>query len=70
MEHGLINPCIHLIKSHQLYNNQTLFHLFFRITVCEGLPVTSISARSWISREARDPSLLVNCCVNALCLFK
>ncbi|XP_063443917.1 WD repeat-containing protein 13-like [Mytilus trossulus] len=41
-----------------------------RITVCEGLPVTCISARSWISREARDPSLLVNCCVNALCLFK
>ncbi|KAL5018934.1 hypothetical protein ScPMuIL_004656 [Solemya velum] len=41
-----------------------------RISVCEGHPVTSISARSWISREARDPSLLVNCCVNALCLFK
>ncbi|XP_064611982.1 WD repeat-containing protein 13-like [Liolophura sinensis] len=41
-----------------------------RITVCEGHAVTCISARSWISREARDPSLLVNCCVNSLCLFK
>ncbi|XP_064643896.1 WD repeat-containing protein 13-like [Lineus longissimus] len=41
-----------------------------RITVCEGHPVTSLSSRSWISREARDPSLLVNCGINALCLFR
>ncbi|XP_041364617.1 WD repeat-containing protein 13-like [Gigantopelta aegis] len=41
-----------------------------RITVCEGQPVTSISARAWINREARDPSLLVNCCLNSLCLFR
>ncbi|KAI0220358.1 WD repeat-containing protein 13 [Lamellibrachia satsuma] len=41
-----------------------------RMTVCEGSPVTCISARAWISREARDPSLLVNSGVNALCLFR
>ncbi|XP_036368239.1 WD repeat-containing protein 13 isoform X2 [Octopus sinensis] len=40
-----------------------------RITVCENRTVTSISARSWINREARDPSLLVNCAVNYLFLF-
>ncbi|XP_046581880.1 LOW QUALITY PROTEIN: WD repeat-containing protein 13-like [Haliotis rubra] len=41
-----------------------------RITVCDGQPITSISARAWINREARDPSLLVNCCLNSLCLFR
>ncbi|KAK6171153.1 hypothetical protein SNE40_019402 [Patella caerulea] len=41
-----------------------------RITVCDGQAITSISARAWLSREARDPSLLVNCCLNSLCLFK
>ena len=44
--------------------------VFCRITVCEGHPVTCLSSRSWISREARDPSLLVNCGVNALCLYR
>ncbi|CAL1540519.1 unnamed protein product [Lymnaea stagnalis] len=41
-----------------------------RMPVSEGHPVTSLSARAWISREARDPCLLVNCCVNALSLFR
>ncbi|XP_058873476.1 WD repeat-containing protein 13 isoform X2 [Acipenser ruthenus] len=41
-----------------------------RLVVSEGSPVTSISARSWISREARDPSLLVNACVNKLLLYR
>lgn len=36
----------------------------------EGSPISSISARSWISREARDPSLLVNACVNKLQLYR
>ena len=44
--------------------------VFYRITVCEGHPVTCLSSRAWISREARDPSLLVNCGVNALCLYR
>ena len=46
------------------------FCIRYRITVCEGSPVTYLSARTWISREARDPSLLANCGVNALCLFR
>ncbi|CAN0026813.1 unnamed protein product [Lampetra planeri] len=41
-----------------------------RMVVNEGSAITSISARSWISREARDPSLLVNACVNMLLLYR
>nr|XP_042124661.1 WD repeat-containing protein 13 isoform X1 [Peromyscus maniculatus bairdii] len=41
-----------------------------RLVVQEGSPVTSISARSWVSREARDPSLLINACLNKLLLYR
>ncbi|XP_043936244.1 WD repeat-containing protein 13 [Protopterus annectens] len=41
-----------------------------RLIVNEGSSITSISARSWISREARDPSLLVNACINKLLLYR
>ncbi|XP_027808026.1 WD repeat-containing protein 13 isoform X1 [Marmota flaviventris] len=41
-----------------------------RLVVHEGSPVTSISARSWVSREARDPSLLINACLNKLLLYR
>lgn len=41
-----------------------------RLVVSEGSSICSISARSWISREARDPSLLVNACVNKLLLYR
>ncbi|XP_052266541.1 WD repeat-containing protein 13-like isoform X3 [Dreissena polymorpha] len=41
-----------------------------RVLVCEGHSITSISARAWVSREAREPSLLVNCAINSLCLFR
>jgi len=41
-----------------------------RILVCEARPITCLSARNWVSREARDPSLLVNCAFNALTLFR
>ncbi|KAG5836381.1 hypothetical protein ANANG_G00254030 [Anguilla anguilla] len=41
-----------------------------RLMVSEGSSVSGISARSWISREARDPSLLVNACVNKLLLYR
>eukprot|EP00112_Aurelia_sp_Birch-Aquarium-sp1_P007521 Seg1820.2 transcript_id=Seg1820.2/GoldUCD/mRNA.D3Y31 product="WD repeat-containing protein 13" protein_id=Seg1820.2/GoldUCD/D3Y31 len=40
-----------------------------RIIIADGCPVTSISCRTWISREARDPSLLINCMNNSLYLF-
>jgi hypothetical protein len=32
--------------------------------------VTSISYRTWISREARDPSLLVSCADSTLRLYR
>ena len=32
--------------------------------------ITSIQSRSWMSREARDPSLLINVSKNVLCLYK
>ncbi|ERE63735.1 WD repeat-containing protein 13 [Cricetulus griseus] len=41
-----------------------------RLVVHEGSPITSISARSWVSREARDPSLLINACLNKLLLYR
>ncbi|XP_076774719.1 WD repeat-containing protein 13 isoform X1 [Arvicanthis niloticus] len=41
-----------------------------RLVVHEGSPVTSITARSWVSREARDPSLLINACLNKLLLYR
>jgi len=39
------------------------------MTIAEGSPVTSISYRSWMNREARDPVLLVNVAINLLCLY-
>lgn len=41
-----------------------------RIIIAENCPITSISHRTWISREARDPSLLISCKNNALYLFR
>lgn len=41
-----------------------------RLVVTEGTSICSISARSWISREARDPSLLVNAGLNTLLLYR
>lgn len=57
---------------------QFLLHFIFagkltkakRLIVNEGSSITSISARSWISREARDPSLLINACINKLLLYR
>ena len=36
----------------------------------QGSAVTSISYRSWVSREARNPMLLANVASNLLCLFR
>ena len=44
-------------------------YAFLRMTIAEGSLVTSISYRSWMNREARDPVLLVNVAINLLCLY-
>uniref|UniRef100_A0A1B6CKI7 WD repeat-containing protein 55 homolog n=1 Tax=Clastoptera arizonana TaxID=38151 RepID=A0A1B6CKI7_9HEMI len=41
-----------------------------RLMLAEGCAITCISWRAWISREARDPTLLVNCASNVVCLFR
>ncbi|XP_064359562.1 WD repeat-containing protein 13 isoform X2 [Dromaius novaehollandiae] len=41
-----------------------------RVVVQEGGAITSLSARAWASREAPDPSLLVNACPDRLLLFR
>lgn len=42
-----------------------------RMMVAENCPITCLSARQWASREARDPSVLVNCgLINALILYR
>uniref|UniRef100_A0A8B9UVT7 Uncharacterized protein n=1 Tax=Anas zonorhyncha TaxID=75864 RepID=A0A8B9UVT7_9AVES len=40
-----------------------------RVVVQAGGSITSLSARAWASREAPDPSLLVNACPDRLLLF-
>lgn len=41
-----------------------------RLVVSQGSMVTSISYRTWMNREARDPSLLVSCTDSNLRLFR
>ena len=42
-----------------------------RLTVHEGALITSLSARTWLSREAADPCLLANVGgISALMLFR
>uniref|UniRef100_A0A914V5Q2 WD repeat domain 13 n=1 Tax=Plectus sambesii TaxID=2011161 RepID=A0A914V5Q2_9BILA len=41
-----------------------------RILVCQNHPITSLCARAWVSREARDPTLLVSVAANMFCLYR
>lgn len=41
-----------------------------RVVVSPGCNVTCITYRTWINREARDPSLLVSCGDGLLRLFR
>ncbi|XP_018325751.1 WD repeat-containing protein 13-like [Agrilus planipennis] len=41
-----------------------------RILVSSNCNITSLSHRAWISREARDPMILVNSSDDSLCLYK
>ncbi|KAF6212349.1 hypothetical protein GE061_012871 [Apolygus lucorum] len=43
---------------------------FRRIFLGEQVPISSINWRAWISRETRDPSLLVNLASNSLRLYR
>lgn len=40
-----------------------------KVTVDPSCYITNLSYRAWISREARDPLLLVNATDNSICLF-
>ncbi|KAJ1526883.1 hypothetical protein ONE63_008438 [Megalurothrips usitatus] len=41
-----------------------------KLNIAENCPITCLSWRAWMSREARDPTLLVNCGANVVCLFR
>ncbi|KAF5303936.1 hypothetical protein FQA39_LY01721 [Lamprigera yunnana] len=41
-----------------------------KLLISASNTITSLSYRAWISREARDPMLLVNCTDNTVCLFR
>lgn len=56
------------LVSHCFFHNKLLISIL-SMSIAEGSPVTSISYRSWMNREARDPVLLVNVAVNLLCLY-
>ena len=53
---------------HSLHHSPPL--PFSRMMVSPGCMVSCISYRTWINREARDPSLLVSCADNHLRLFR
>lgn len=41
-----------------------------RVMVSPGHSITCLSWRQWASREARDPSLLINCANDVVCVFR
>lgn len=41
-----------------------------KVVIADNRAVTCLSWKAWISREARDPTLLVNCAANVLCLYR
>lgn len=52
------------------YNYAKLFIYFSSMVIAYDRPVTSISYRSWMSREvSNNPILLVNVAINLLCLY-
>ena len=52
-------------------NSQCVCRVFpTRLVVAPGQMVTCISYRTWVNREARDPSLLVSCTDDTLRLFR
>jgi len=62
-----------LSNNYRILSNSTLLltcFYIFRIMIKENHCVTSISARTWVSREARDPSLLISCACNSLLLYR
>lgn len=41
-----------------------------KLNIAENCAITCLSWRAWMSREARDPTVLVNCAANVVCLFR
>ena len=48
----------------------TFFLLMIRLMIEGGVAITSVSCRTWASREARDPTLLLSCADNSLRLYR
>lgn len=44
--------------------------LVFRLVICANHPINSVAARAWVSRESRDPLVLIGTSANSLCLYR
>ena len=72
-----VRACVHVrvcvcvcVKREKQFSILTDTCLPCRLVVSQGSMVTSISYRTWVNREARDPSLLVSCTDSHLRLFR
>lgn len=59
-----------VVVSYQFEPGTGKLHKKKKISIVENCPVTCLSWRAWISREARDPSLLINCAADVICLYR
>ena len=54
----------------KVHINVHIFLLMIRLMIEGGVAITSVSCRTWASREARDPTLLLSCADNSLRLYR
>lgn len=68
--HMNVQYSVHCSRTISLSTHSLSLSPSHRLVVSQGCMVTSISYRTWISREARDPSLLVSCTDSTLRLYR